>query len=139
MRRPGFHSPGADRRGPPARVIPVPELMTLFVMAEGFAAEALDEAPPIIGVRPGREDLTQFGMRVRDVSAESWPAADIGQQLIFGGFLNIARSFAHPSTGPEMRTACAPLLREAAKTCDRLLTLRQTALAQGHISRQGLD
>lgn len=121
------------RRASPVRVASPAELMAVLELAERFARAATD-LPSDVEHAPG--DLVQFRIRLRDISAESFPSPSEPARLVFGAFLNAARAFAHPAMGPETRTACAPLLREAARATDRLLTLHRTATAQGTWGRQ---
>lgn len=107
------------------RIVSVPELMTLLVMAEGLSRDALEcrgERTP--------EDLAAFRISLRDVTTEAFPGASDVARLAFGAFLCAARAYAHPTNGPEARTACAPVLFEAAKAADHFLTLHRTAQAE---------
>jgi hypothetical protein len=100
-------------------------------MADRLSREALEPGVTSDALSGAGGALTQFRIQVRDLTAESFPPPSEPARLAAGAFLNAARSFAHVLSEPEARTACAPLLREAARYVDHLWTLHRTALAQG--------
>ncbi len=81
-------------------------------------------------------DLQLFRVQVATLTAESFPMASEHARAAAGAFLNAGRAFAHALTEPEARTACAPLLREAAHYVDRLITLHRSARAAATWGRQ---
>lgn len=118
-------SPRALRRSAPVRVSPA-EVAEIIAQAERLARAAME-----LGALHHPADLVQFRMRVRDVTAEAFPSPAEAARLVFAAFLNAARAFAHPLMDPETRTACAPMLREAARLCEDLISRHRTALARG--------
>jgi hypothetical protein len=128
-------SRGFDRhRSPAQRRAPQPRLIDWEAALEHGARLARAAQTP--GVVGDAGDLVQFRLRVRDLTAESYPPPAEPARLLAGAFLNAARAFAHPQASPETRTACAALLAEAARTVGGLLDLHRTQLARGTWGRQ---
>lgn len=120
----------SERRATPTQPRPADWLAALEHATRLARAAETPGAPGDAG------DLMQFRLRVRDLTAESFPPPSDPARLVAGAFLNAARAFAHPETDPEARTACAPMLREAARRVDEIFTRHRDALARGTWGRQ---
>lgn len=102
------------------------EWVQLVDDAARFARLAQGEAlADQASLREAAGPLVAFYRIVRGGAAESFPHAAPTARLVAGAFLNAARAFALPEAAPETRTACAPLLAEAARTLDHFLTLHR--------------
>ena len=121
-----------DRPRAPQRRASVADWIAALEAAERLADEAE-------GRTGAGGDLVQFRLRVRDLAAEAFPSGSPLAQLAAAAFLNAARLFAHADAAPETRTACAPLLRAAARYLDDVLTRFRTAQADAWKRQFGDD
>lgn len=131
MSRPGFHARRAAVRTPQVRPADWTDALALAERLAGIASDGTFCAPP------QAEEFVRLRLMVRDLTADSFPASAPTARLVAGAFLNAARAFAHIDAGPEMRTACAPILTAAARLTDDLWTAHRTHQAQSTWGRQG--
>lgn len=75
-------------------------------------------------------DLLKLRAWMQQLAAETFPGGAVIGQLLAGAWLNTARVVTHPATSSDMRTSCAPALRETTQLVDRLLTLHRAAQAE---------
>lgn len=132
MTRPGFHARRSATRAP-VHVRPA-DWMDAIGLAQRLARIAGGE--PVCSPVQDQE-LVRLRLMARDLTAESFPVPAPTARLLAGAFLNAARAFAHIDAGPEMRTACAPMLAAAARLTDDLWTAHRTHQAQSTWGRQG--
>lgn len=100
------------------------------------AAEAEDPRSASADPPGDLQKLRAWGLQL---TAEGFPGAAPGgvSALVAGAWLNAVRALTHAAAGPEARTACAPLLREATEAVERLLTLHRTSQADRWRGRYG--
>lgn len=120
MSRRGFSSP-TQRKLP---VASIPDWMAALEQGGRLARAAEDLAGV---VRGDPSDLAQFRMRLNALTPESFPMASEHARRSAAAFISAGRAFADPAVDPEVRTACAPVLREAQRYVDQLLTRHRTA------------
>src|SRR6185369_5783326 len=104
------------RKLPPASV---QDWMAALEHAARLARAAEDLAGVVQGA-PG--DLAQFRIRLDALSPESFPMVSAHARRSAAAFISAGRAFADLTIDGETRTACAPVLREAQRYVDQLLT-----------------
>lgn len=128
MKASRFSRASAERRPAPARASVADWEAALLLAGRVWrAAEACD---PASASADPEGDLLKLRAWGQQLTPEGFPIVTPAKQLLAGAWINLVRVIAHPSTDSELRTACAPSLREATRLVDRLLTLHRAAQAE---------
>lgn len=81
----------------------------------------------------------RLAMIVRDLSPDSFPVKGVSAAAAAGAWLQLTRSFAHPATAPQTRTACAAFLLAGTRCLDAMLAELRAHEAESWLGRYGRE
>lgn len=127
MSRPGF---AARREAKAQRKLPPASVQDWMAALEqgGRLARAAEDLAGVVQGAPS--DLVQFRIRLNALTPESFPMPSDHARRAAAAFISGGRAFADSQVDGEARTACAPLLREATRYVDQLLTRHRDLTAR---------